>query len=95
MHHLHTYIHTYIHTYMHACIHILYFNTIRFKPFLLNATLQHHVKRFEIFDPRFVAKLLDSFSVDDFVDGGATTQESMELYQKTQSRMTEGGFKLR
>ena len=64
-------------------------------PFLLNATLRHHVKRYEISDPRFVAKLLDSFYVDDFVGGGATAQESMELYQKTQSRMAEGGFKLR
>ena len=38
---------------------------------------------------------MDSFYVDDFVGGGATTQESIELYQKTQSRMAEGGFKLR
>ena len=64
-------------------------------PFLLSATLRHHVKRYEISDPSFVAKLLDSFYVDDFVGGGATSQESMELYQKTQSRMAEGGFKLR
>ena len=64
-------------------------------PFLLNATLRHHVKRHENSDSRFVAKLLDSFYVDDFVGGGATTQESIELYQKTQSRMAEGGFKLR
>jgi len=61
----------------------------------LNATLQHNVKRYEISDPRFEAKLLNSFYVDDFVGGGATTQESMELYQRTQSRMAEGGFKLR
>jgi len=63
-------------------------------PFLLNATFRHHVKRYEISDPGFVARLLDSFYVDDFVDGGATKQESMELYQKTQSLMAEG-FKLR
>ena len=54
-------------------------------PFLLNATLQHHVKRYEISDSRFVPTLLDSFYVDDFVGGGATTQESVELYQKTPS----------
>jgi len=46
-------------------------------PFLLNATFRHHVKRYEISDPGFVARLLDSFYVDDFVDGGATKQESM------------------
>ena len=61
-------------------------------PFLLNATLRHHVKRYKISDSRFVAKLLDSFYVDDFVGGGATTQESTELYKKTQSRMAERGF---
>ena len=60
----------------------------------LNGT-NRHVKRYEISDPRFVAKLLDPFYVNDFVTGGATTQESIELYQKTQSRMAEGGFKLR
>ena len=64
-------------------------------PFLLNATLRHHVNKYEISDKRFVSKLLDSFYVDDFVGGGAITQESMELCQKTQSRMAEGGFKLR
>ena len=39
--------------------------------------------------------MLDLFYVDDFVGGGATAQESIKLYQKTQSRMAEGGFKLR
>ena len=58
----------------------------------MNATLRHRAKRYEVSDLRFVAKLLDSFYVDDFVCGGATTQESIELYQTTQSRMAEGGF---
>ena len=62
----------------------------------MNATLRHHVKRYEVSDSRFVAKLLDSFYVDDFVRGGATTtQKSIELCQTTQGRMAEGGFKLR
>ena len=64
-------------------------------PFLLNATLQHHIKKYEVSDPSFVSMLLDSFYVDDFVGGGATSLEGIELYQKTQSRMAEGGFKLR
>ena len=38
---------------------------------------------------------MDSFYVDDFVHGGATTRDSIELYQKTQNRVAEGGFKLR
>lgn len=39
--------------------------------FLLNVIFRYYVKRYEIFDLRFVVKLLDSFYVDDFVGGGA------------------------
>ena len=42
-----------------------------------------------------MSRLLDSFYVDDFVGGGRTSEEVMELYQKVQSRMAQGGFKLR
>ena len=64
-------------------------------PFLLNATLRHHIKKYEDCEPSFVSRLLDSFYVDDFVGGGRTSEEVMELYQKAQSRMAQGGFKLR
>ena len=36
-------------------------------PFLLNATLRHHIKKYEEGDPNLVSRLLDSFYVDDFV----------------------------
>jgi hypothetical protein len=38
-------------------------------PFLLNATLRHHISKYKSDDPEFVRKLLDSFYVDDLVSG--------------------------
>ena len=64
-------------------------------PFLLNATLRHHISKFITIDPEFVKKLIDSFYVDDFVGGGASPSEVADLYSKTVNRMAEGGFKLR
>ena len=64
-------------------------------PFLLNATLRHHTSKFMAVDPEFVKKLIDSFYVDDFVGGGASSSEVVDLYSKTVNRMAEGGFKLR
>lgn len=36
-------------------------------PFLLNATLRHHIMKFKDVDSDFVKRLLESFYVDDFV----------------------------
>ena len=67
-------------------------------PFLLNATLRHHISKYAEVDPEFVRKLIESFYVDDFVGGGgggATPDDVKVLYGKTCTRMQEGGFKLR
>ena len=64
-------------------------------PFLLNATLRHHITRFAEVDPEFARKLIESFYVDDFVSGGGTSEEVQVLYGKTCTRMSEGGLKLR
>ena len=64
-------------------------------PFLLNATLRHHISKFMAVDPEFVRKLIDSFYVDDFVGGGASSSEVVDLSSKTVNRMADGGFKLR
>ena len=64
-------------------------------PFLLNATIRHHIKKYEECDPGFVQRLLDSFYVDDLVGGGAKSTEVVELYRKTSDRMADGGFNLR
>ena len=64
-------------------------------PFLLNATLRHHVSKFIKEDPEFVQKVPDSFYVDDFVSGESDTEKTFDLFEKTKSRMGQGGFKLR
>ena len=64
-------------------------------PFVLNATLRHHISKFITVDPEFVKKLIDSFYVDDFVGGGSLSSEVADLCGKTVNRMADGGFKLR
>ena len=64
-------------------------------PFLLNAKIRHHLKKYEKPDPEFVQKLRDSFYVDDFVGGGVKSADVLELYCKTNDRMADGGFNLR
>ena len=64
-------------------------------PFLLNATLRHHISKYAIHDKNFADKLLRSFYVDDLATGEASTEDAYLLYTKAKERMNEGGFKLR
>ncbi|CAB4002999.1 Hypothetical predicted protein, partial [Paramuricea clavata] len=64
-------------------------------PFLLNATIRHHLNKFVSTDPCFVRKMLEGFYVDDLVSGGNTSEDAFELYNKARSRMESGGFRLR
>ena len=51
-------------------------------PFLLNATIRHHLSKFAEIDPCFVRRMLEGFYVDDLVSGGNTTEEAFDLYNK-------------
>ncbi|KAK3704843.1 hypothetical protein QZH41_005916 [Actinostola sp. cb2023] len=64
-------------------------------PFLLNATLQHHIRGYTETDPGFAQKMLEGFYVDDLVTGGNDIEEVIQLYEKAKERMQSGGFKLR
>ena len=64
-------------------------------PFLLNATVKHHVERYEEEDPEFVETFLRSVYVDDLSTGGDTDEEAYRLYIKSKLRLAEGGFNLR
>ena len=64
-------------------------------PFLLNATLKHHIETYQESDPEFTRKFLSSVYVDD-VSLGSWSEESMyELYLKSKTRLAEAGFNLR
>lgn len=49
-------------------------------PFLLNATLKHHIEGFAESYPRLVETLLRSFYVDDVICGAADEDEAYQLY---------------
>lgn len=64
-------------------------------PFLLNATLRHHISKFKDEDTEFVRKMTESFYVDDLVTGEDDTGKAFALYKGAKDRLARGGFKLR
>ena len=64
-------------------------------PFLLAATLLHHMKLYESIDPEFVKKVIDDFHVDDLISGAKTEGEAFEFYCKTKERLQDASFNLR
>ena len=75
----------------------LRFNRVIFgagpSPFLLNATLQHHIKKYDT-DPAFVKQVLKSLYCDDFVGVSNSTEELVELKIKLEQRLKEGKFEM-
>ena len=49
-------------------------------PFLLNATIQHHLERHAMLQPDLVSKLLKSTYVDDIVTGAESEEAAYKLY---------------
>ncbi len=64
-------------------------------PFLLNATINHHMETHRGSDPAFVDKFLSSIYVDDLVSGSSDLESTHELYLKSKLRLAAAGFKLR
>ncbi|KAL5491929.1 hypothetical protein EMCRGX_G017305 [Ephydatia muelleri] len=64
-------------------------------PFLLNATLQHHMEHYRNYDPSFVNKFVRSIYVDDLTSGSDTEEEALLLAKKARERLAEAGFNLR
>jgi len=64
-------------------------------PFLLNATIQHHIGQYEQCDPSFTQKFLESIYVDDLTSGDSDVNRTFELYVKSKLRWKEAGFNLR
>ena len=61
-------------------------------PFLLNATLRHHLQKYEEEDPGFARKVKDSLYIDDLVTGTSTVEEAFSLFKKAKDRLKAGGF---
>ena len=65
-------------------------------PFLLNGTLEHHVKKYQDADPEFVQfRFLSGLDVDDLSSGDESVDKSFQLYLKSKFRMLEAGFNMR
>ena len=64
-------------------------------PFLLNATLRHHISKFMEEDTEFVRKMIESFYVDDLATGEDDTGKAFALYNGSKDRLANGSFKLR
>ena len=63
-------------------------------PFLLNATIYHHLTSIEM--PReFAEKVLKSLYVNDFVSGDDSEESTFELYQHLKVSFNSGGFNMR
>ena len=64
-------------------------------PFLLNATLDHHMAKFESVDQQFVNKFRRSVYVDDLASGAQNVDSAYDFYIKSKLRLAEANFNLR
>ena len=64
-------------------------------PFLLNATIAHHMETYQDVDPSFPKMFLSSVYGDDVSLGTNDIDSTYELYLKSKLRLAEAGFRLR
>ena len=64
-------------------------------PFLLNATIAHHMQRYQVDDGSFVEQFLRSIYVDDFTTGSDSVEKTYEFYKKSKLHLAEVKFNLR
>ena len=64
-------------------------------PFLLNATIRHHIEQYRCEEPKFVDAFLRAIYVDDLNSGGNDDDSVYMFYKKAKLRLAEGGLNLR
>jgi len=64
-------------------------------PFLLNATIRHHLNKYLSSHPELVSSILQSIYVDDIVFGADSEEEAFTLYKESKALLKTGGFNLR
>ena len=64
-------------------------------PFLLNATIKHHMNGYKVVDLQFVEKFEKSIYADDVTFGACNEQETFQLYKKAKCWLADGAFNLR
>ena len=63
-------------------------------PFLLNATIQHHIKKYLASQPVLVKKIQESIYVDDVVGGDDVEECAYNFYKGAQRLLRGGSFNL-
>ena len=64
-------------------------------PFLLNATIDHHMSKLELTDRHFVDKFRRSIYVDDVATGSADVDTAYEFYVRAKMHLAQASFNLR
>ena len=64
-------------------------------PFLLNATIRHHLEKFTSTCPDLVTKRVKSFCVDDVMTGSRDEEQAYTLYETSKKILRRGGINLR
>ena len=64
-------------------------------PFLLNATIRHHLKKYETTHPELVRKLCRSIYIDDLASGGHNEEETYKIFVLSREILKDAGFNLR
>ena len=64
-------------------------------PFLLNATIRHHLEKPAMVQPYLVSKLLRSTYVDDIITGAESEEAAYKLYKESNELLKGAGFNLR
>lgn len=64
-------------------------------PFLLNATVKHHLERFLTTHTETVTSILQSIYVDDVVFGAEDEENAYKLYRESKEILGSGSFNLR
>ena len=64
-------------------------------PFLLNATILHHLEQYEPTQPDLVEKLRRSIYVDDLVSGAVNKEDAFQLFMNSREMLKGGDFNLR
>ena len=67
---------------------------VSLSPFLLNATIRHHLEGYRKSHPDLIQLLLDSFYVDDLTTGANSEEEAHSVYAESKRILKEGGFNL-
>ena len=64
-------------------------------PFLLNATLRHHLDQYESSHPVLTKKLRQSLYVDDVAFGAANEEQAYQMFMTSKDILRDAGFNLR